>query len=336
METSPTSLSLPWKSKLSLAAFNTITYLARRADDTVNRGFLKLLDFRVPPSSKPINGVKTYDVTVDPTRNLWFRVFVPTQDATEDIPVMVYFHGGGFAFLSPDMRNYDAMCRRMARKVNSIVVSVDYRLAPEHRYPAQHDDGFDVLKFLDDEEKRSTSLPGNANVSRCFLAGDSAGGNIAHHLALTACEFNFQQLKVIGVVAIQPFFGGVERTKSEKEYEVNVALSLNRTDWYWKVFMPTGEDYNRDHPIINVSGPKAIDISNMEFPATIVVVAGFDVLKDWQKKYYEWLKNSGKEAYLVEYPNTCHGFYALPELPESGYLMSELKDFMHTVLKKAS
>ncbi|XP_076933256.1 putative carboxylesterase 18 [Bidens hawaiensis] len=336
MEASPASLSLPWKSKLLLAAFNTITYVARRTDDTVNRGFLKLFDFRVPPSSKPINGVKTYDVTVDSTRNLWFRVFVPTQDATEDIPVMVYFHGGGFAFLSPDMKNYDAMCRRMARKVNSIVVSVDYQLAPEHRYPAQHDDGFDVLKFLDDEENRSTSLPGNANVSRCFLAGDSAGGNIAHHLALRACEFDFQQLKVIGVVAIQPFFGGEERTKSEKANEVNVALSLNRTDWYWKVFMTPGEGYNRDHPIINVSGPKAINISKMDFPATIVVVAGFDVLKDWQKKYYEWLKKSDKEAYLVEYPNTCHGFYALPELPESGYLMSELKDFMHMVLKKAS
>ncbi|KAI3801703.1 hypothetical protein L1987_29815 [Smallanthus sonchifolius] len=329
MEPTPKTLSLPWKTRFLLWAFSTVINAARRRDGTVNRRLLKLLEFRAPPTAEPVNGVKTYDVEIDPNRELWFRVFVPTQQEIEDLAVIVFFHGGGFVFLAPNAKVYDAMCRWIAREVPAFVVSVNYRLAPEHRYPVQHNDCFDVLKFLDDEENRSKSLPENANISRCFLAGDSAGGNIAHYVAQRACEFKFKQLKVIGVVAIQPFFGGEERTNSEKELEGSPVLSLEQTDWYWNALLPQVEGYNRDHPIINVSGPQAVDISKMEFPATIVVVGGFDLLRDWQKRYYEWLKKSGKEAYLVEYPNMWHGFYGLQKLPESEQLISEVKDFIH-------
>ncbi|KVI11740.1 Alpha/beta hydrolase fold-3 [Cynara cardunculus var. scolymus] len=292
----PASLSLPWKTRILLWVLSAVTEAARRKDGTVNRRLIKFFDYRSPPTSKPRNGVKTYDVVVDPARKLWFRVFLPIQHAVEDLPVIVFFHGGGFVFLSPDMKFYDDVCRRFARKLPAIIVSVDYRLAPEHPYPAQHDDCFDVLKFLDDDQENgSKSLPENVNISRCFLVGDSAGGNLAHHVAQRACEFNFHRLKVIGVVAIQPFFGGMERTDSEIELEGTPLVSLKRTDWYWKSFMPAGEGYDRGHPIINVSGPKAVDISNMDIPATMVVVGGFDALKDWQRRYYEWVKNSGKE-----------------------------------------
>ncbi|GKC01854.1 probable carboxylesterase 18 [Tanacetum coccineum] len=192
-----TSLSLPWKTRLYISAVSAITDAASRRNGTVNRRLLSFVDFRVPPTPEPIKGVKTYDVVVDPARKLWFRVFVPTEEsATEELRVMIYFHGGGFVFFNPDLKLYDDVCRRFAKKLNAIVVSVDYRHAPEHKYPAQHDDCFDVLKFLDSDENRSKWLPENANISRCFLAGDSAGGNLAHHAALRACEFNFQQLKI--------------------------------------------------------------------------------------------------------------------------------------------
>lgn len=332
----PTSLALPWKIRILISLFSSLTDIVRRKDGTINRRLLNLIDFRIPPSSKPINGVKTHDVVVDPARKLWFRVFVPTEEnAIEDFPVIVFFHGGGFVYPGADGKAYDDVCRKFARKVPAVIISVEYRLAPEHKYPAQHDDCFDVLKFLDDDdESRLKWLPKNANISRCFMAGDSAGGNLAHHVAQRACEINFKQLKVIGVVAIQPFFGGEERTNSEIELKNAPIVSPERTDWYWKAFMPPGEGYNRDHPIINVSGPNAVDISKLDFPATLVVVAGFDALQDWQKRYYEWLKKSGKEAYLVEYPNMCHAFYLFLELPESEQVMSEVKDFIHKVLEK--
>lgn len=132
------------------------------------------------------------------------------------------------------------------------------------------------------------------------------------------------------MVAIQPFFGGTERTKSEIELEgVDVIVSMSKTDWMWKAFMPPGSAMDLDHPVINVSGPNAADISDLDFPATMVVVAGFDSLKDRQIRYYQWLKNSGKEAYLVEYPNMIHAFYVFPELPESAHLISDIKQFVH-------
>ncbi|KAK9059499.1 hypothetical protein SSX86_020202 [Deinandra increscens subsp. villosa] len=331
----PKSLSLPWKTRIIVWFLNTLMNLITRKDGTVNRRLLKLLLSRNPPSSKPINGVKSYDVVVDPTRNLWFRVFVPTQYAVKDLPVMVFFHGGGFVLGSPDVKLYDDVCRRFAGELPAVVVSVDYRLAPEHRHPAQHDDGFDVLKFLDVEGNRSEWLPENANISRCFIAGDSAGGHIAHFVSQRASKFKFQQLQVTGLVMIQPFFGGEERTDSELRINGSSSIiSLRQTDWFWNAFMPLGEPYNRDHPVINVSGPNALDISKMDFPTTMVVVAGFDILRDWQIRYYQWLKTSGKEAYLVDYQNRFHGFYVFSELPESDQCILEIKDFIHKVLNK--
>ncbi|KAI3450943.1 hypothetical protein Pfo_007608 [Paulownia fortunei] len=329
-------LLLPWKTRITLFFLNIVNDASRHRDGTVNRRLFRFLDsfgLRTPPNPKPRNGVKTSDITVDPSRNLWFRLFVPSHSESEShthLPVVVFFHGGGFVYLAPDFKAYDDVCRRFAREVPAVVVSVNYRLAPEHRYPAQYDDGFDVLRFLDNQ---SHILPENADVSRCFLAGDSAGGNLAHHVAKRACESKFTDLKVLGVVAIQPFFGGEERTKSEIELaEVDVIVSIRRTDWMWNAFMLHGMD--RDHEVINVSGPRAADISKLDFPATMVVAAGFDSLKDWQTRYYEWLKKSGKEAYLVEYPNMIHAFYVFPELPESGQLISDTKQFMHKQCSK--
>uniref|UniRef100_A0A5B7BX61 Putative carboxylesterase 18 n=1 Tax=Davidia involucrata TaxID=16924 RepID=A0A5B7BX61_DAVIN len=330
------SPSFPLKTRITLVLISNVTDAFRRSNGTINRRLLKLFDFRAPPNPNPINGVKTSDVTVDPSRNLWFRLFVPTQPS-EELPVVVFFHGGGFTFLSADSKAYDAVCRRFARKVPAVVVSVNYRLAPEHRFPSQYDDGFDVLKLLD--EKKIEALPGNADISRCFLAGDSAGANLAHHVAKRASESKFQQLKVIGLVAIQPFFGGEERTESEKRLVGwQQLVSIERTDWLWKAFLPPpgeGEGHDRDHEAINVSGPRAADISGLaEFPAVVVVVGGFDALQDWQRRYYEWLKRSGKEAYLLEYPNMIHAFYIFPELPEAGQLISQIREFVHNQCSK--
>lgn len=133
------------------------------------------------------------------------------------------------------------------------------------------------------------------------------------------------------MVAIQPFFGGEGRTESEIKLDGTPLVSIKRTDWMWKAFLPQGEGFDRDHPIINVSGPKAVDISKIEFPPTMVVVSGFDALHDWQKRYYEWLKRSGKEVYLFDYPTMCHAFYIFPELPESTQLFGQMSEFINKI-----
>ncbi|EHA8589754.1 putative carboxylesterase 18 [Cocos nucifera] len=251
---------LPWKTRFFITVLSTVTDASRRSDGTVNRRLLSFLDPCSTASSKPVAGVRTADVTVDPSRNLWFRLFVPAA-ATGRIPLIVFFHGGGFAFLSPGSRAYDAVCRRICRKVNAVIVSVNYRLSPEHRCPAQYEDGEDVLRFLDGGglARSDPAAAGLVDLSSCFLAGDSAGANIAHHVArrwaAAAAGGERKTLRLAGLVAIQAYFGGEERTEAEIRLQGAPLVSTRRTDWLWRAFLPEGED--RDHEAVNVFGPRA-------------------------------------------------------------------------------
>ena len=147
-------------------------------------------------SSAPTKGVKSYDITIDPDRKLWFRVFVPDVTIDTTLPVIVYYHGGGFVFFSPNSSFYDELGRRLASSIPAFVISANYRLTPENQYPSQYDDGIDVLKFLDEDKSRK-NLPDNDDLRRCFVSGDSDGGNLAHQVCVRASQNNFQQLKVI-------------------------------------------------------------------------------------------------------------------------------------------
>ncbi|XP_065847914.1 probable carboxylesterase 18 [Euphorbia lathyris] len=318
---------LPWKVNLFIYALSFAVDITRRADGSVNRRLMSFFDRQSSPSNKPINGVKSTDITIDKSRDLWFRLFTPTAGTTSNhtgLPVIFFFHGGGFAYLSPSSKPYDDFCRRLARELSAFVISVNYRLAPEHRYPAQIEDCFDTLRFIDTTEIEGFSS--NADLKRCFMAGDSAGGNLVHHVAVKASGNEFNQVNLIGNIAIQPFFGGEERTESELRLTKAPFVNTERTDWMWKAFLPEGS--NRDHPAANVMRADSVDITGIKFPATMVVVGGFDALVDWQRRYYDWLKKNGKESYLIEYENSFHTFYAYPEVSESSLFITEVKNFM--------
>ncbi|KDP31595.1 hypothetical protein JCGZ_14820 [Jatropha curcas] len=322
---------LPWKANLFISVMSFGVDIVRRSNGTINRPLLKIFDVKKSPSKKPINGVKTTDITIDKSRDLWFRLYTPTTNTISDsagLPVIFYFHGGGFSLLAANSRPMDDFCYRLARELSAFIISVNYRLAPEHRFPSQYDDGFDALKYIDSTEIEGFSS--YANLNHCFVAGDSAGGNLAHHVIIKANEYEFSNIKLIGNISFQPFLGGEERTESELRLTNAPFITIERTDWMWRAFLPGGS--NRDHPAVNIFGPNGVDISGMKFPATIVFVGGYDPLQDWQKRYYEGLKKSGKEAYLVEYPNMPHSFYIYNELPESGLSIEEVKDFMQKQL----
>uniref|UniRef100_A0A2P2PMC0 Arylacetamide deacetylase n=1 Tax=Rhizophora mucronata TaxID=61149 RepID=A0A2P2PMC0_RHIMU len=318
---------LPWKVKLFVATVGFGVDFAIRSEVSVNRRLMNFFDFKTPPTKKPVNGVRTADITVDITRNLWFRLFTPVDcvDSGVRLPVIFFFHGGGFALMAPDSKPFVDFCNRLARELPAIIISVNYRLAPEHRFPCQQEDCFDVMKFIDEEENIE-DISSHANLKQCFVAGDSAGGNLAHHTALRASEYEFRRMKTIGVIAIQPFFGGEARTESETRLVRAPFVTPKRVDRMWKYYLPENSD--RDHPAANVFGPNAMDMSSLKFPATIVFVGGFDPLQDWQKRYYEGLKKSGKEAYLVEYPNAIHSFYLYPDVLDSSLFIREVKYFM--------
>nr|POE45239.1 putative carboxylesterase 18 [Quercus suber] len=265
------SPKLPWKIRLLLSTLSIVTDLCRRSNGTINRYLMSLIDFKSPPSENPTNGVQTSDFTVNPSRNLWFRLYTPTTTTTttnnnsNSLPIIFYFHGGGFGFFAANSKPFDDFCQRLAQEIPSIIISINYRLAPEH---------------------------------------------------------NVLSLETV----LEAFFGGEERTESETNLAGAPLITVERTDWMWKAFLPQGSD--RDHAAANVFGPNSIDISGLKFPATIVFVGGFDPLQDWQKRYYEGLKRAGKEAYLIEYPNAIHTFYGFPEFPESSLMIKEVRDFM--------
>ncbi|KAL5204410.1 hypothetical protein ABZP36_009281 [Zizania latifolia] len=297
---------MTWRTRLSLLAAGYVTdstWTTCRADGTINRRLLNFLDPRVPASAAPRKGVASRDVVVDPALPLRARLFHPCPaaaaagDGGAAVPVVVFFHGGGFAYLSAASRDYDAACRRIARYSGAAVLSVDYRRSPEHRFPAAYDDGFATLRFLDDPKNHPADVV-PLDVSRCFLAGDSAGANIAHHVArryALASPTTFNTLRVAGLIAIQPFFGGEERTPAEFRLVGAPIVSVPRTDWLWRAFLPPGAD--RTHEAAHAASPAgAAGIDSPAFPPTTVVIGGYDPLQDWQRRYCETLRGKGENG----------------------------------------
>ncbi|KAF7099964.1 hypothetical protein CFC21_101536 [Triticum aestivum] len=324
---------LPWTLRLRLFASTTGLDLAERRDGTVNRFLLSLADRQSPASPRPdALGVRSADVTVDASRDLWARVFSPATEAaatSTPLPVLVYVHGGGFTFFSAASTSVDGMCRRFCRGLGAVVVSVTYRLAPEHRYPAAYDDCVDVLRYLG-----ATGLPANVaapvDLSRCFLAGDSAGGNIAHHVAHRWTSSSNSPIRLAGVILLQPYFGGEERTEAELRLEgVAPLVNMRRSDWSWRAFLPEGAD--RNHPAAHVTGEAGPEPELAEaFPPAMVVVGGVDPLQDWQRRYAAMLRRKGKAVRLVEFPDAFHAFYGFPELPDAGRVVEEIKAFIES------
>ncbi|KAK3122410.1 hypothetical protein QOZ80_8BG0669210 [Eleusine coracana subsp. coracana] len=271
-------------------------------------------------------GVRSADVTMDEASlGLWAppSLDTTTENAHRPLPVVVYFHGGGFVSFSPASRPYDAFCRRLCRELRAVVVSVSYLLAPRHRFPATYNDGVAALRYL---AANNDSLPADVapiNISSCFLAGDSSGGNITHHVAhrwssiimSSSSSSSMKNLHITGVVLIQPLFGGEERTAAELELaNVCPILTLATADYYWREFLPEGT--TRDHEAARVHGDN-VDM-DASFPPMMVVVGGFDLLKDRHVRYVEELRQRKKNPVrMVEYPNAIHGFYIFPEIDDS-------------------
>ncbi|GAB4837488.1 hypothetical protein Ancab_002349 [Ancistrocladus abbreviatus] len=184
-----------------------------------------LFEVKAPASSTPINGVFSSDVTVDPSRSLWFRLYVPTSAvaASDAVPAVVYYHGGGFVIWSPDRKPYDDLCRRLARELSAVVVSASYRMAPEYRCPTQYDDGFETLKFID--RTKIDGFPPNADIGKCFLAGDSSGGNMSHHMAVRAVEHESQ----IGADIPHLYFEGRGSTQGWGRMVAQMCLCQNQS-----------------------------------------------------------------------------------------------------------
>ncbi|KAL0389561.1 UNVERIFIED_CONTAM: Gibberellin receptor GID1B [Sesamum calycinum] len=180
-----------------------------------------------------------------------------------------------------------------------------------------------ALKWV---HSRSWLRSGKDSKVHVYLAGDSSGGNIAHHVAVRAAEE--PGVEVLGNILLHPLFGGQERTESERKLDGKYFVRIQDRDWYWRAYLPEGED--RDHPACNVFGPRSRSLEGLNFPKSLIVVAGLDLLKDWQLRYVEGLKKSGQEVTLLYLEKATIGFYFLPNNDHFHCLMDEMTSFIHS------
>ncbi|XP_057969240.1 probable carboxylesterase 17 [Malania oleifera] len=301
----------------------------------------------IAPSSE-LAAVASIDFVIHKPTNLWVRLYVPSAGCAlgSRLPLLVYFHGGGFCLGSVAWSCYHTFLDTLASKARCIIVSVNYRLAPENRLPAAYDDGFAVLTWL---KQQLMGQNGNSShhhgwwlnrvdPSSLFLAGDSAGGNIAYNVAVrvgsgSAPTFLWP-LGLKGLILIQPFFGGEARTGSEMNGPGEVSelgLSLSASDTYWRLALPTGA--GREHPWCNPLGRGAPRMGDFRLPATMVCVSEMDILKDRNLEFSSALAGAGEKIETQVYKGVGHAFQILhsSQLSQSRRheLMTHLKDFIN-------
>ncbi|OMP09770.1 Alpha/beta hydrolase-3 [Corchorus olitorius] len=247
------------------------------ADGTLTRRYALPLSSAEPNSN--ISQVLSKDIPINPTKGTRARIFLPKQAlnpiSPNKLPLLVYFHGGGFIICSLDFTMFHEFCSNIASELQVIVVSAGYRLAPEHRLPAAYDDAMEALhliKTIPDDWLRDY-----ADYSNCFLMGSSAGGNMAYQVGLRAAEEidHFSPLKIRGLILHQPFFGGVQRTESETRLINDPTFPQCLSDLMWELSLPISVD--RDHKYCNPTVANGfIDLEKIKRVEWRVLVTGCD------------------------------------------------------------
>ncbi|EEF51477.1 carboxylesterase 1 [Ricinus communis] len=286
-----------------------------------------------PDPNTSTSPVLTKDIPINPTNQTWLRVYLPRQaldsyvTATNKLPLIVYYHGGGFVFLSAASSLTHDFCSLMVEKINAVVISVDYRLAPEDRLPAAYEDAIEALHCI--KTSQEDWLNEFADLSNCFLMGTSAGGNIAYHAGLRACEQiqDLYPLKIKGLILHHPYFGGSERTGSELKLVKDPILPLSGNDLMWELSLPVGAD--REHEYCNpVSGIGSNMCELIRVVGFRVLVTGCygDPLIDRQVKFAKMLEENGVRM-MAHLGEGSHGVELIdPSKAESLFLV--VKDFM--------
>ncbi|XP_002278939.1 probable carboxylesterase 6 [Vitis vinifera] len=266
-------------------------------------------------------GVTCGDIVIHKLTNIWARFYVPAVRCHGKLPLLVYFHGGGFCVGSAAWSCYHDFLARLAAKAGCLIMSVNYRLAPENPLPAAYEDGFKAFLWLKQEAVSGASewWSRACNFSSIFLAGDSAGGNIAHHLSLRLGSNRASEATALkplvfkGTILIQPFFGGEARTHSEKQMVSPSVLSLTASDTYWRLSLPYGA--NRDHPWCNPMSKGSIKLLELRLLPTMVCISEMDILRDRNLEFCSALASAGKRVEHVVYKGVGHAFQILNKSP---------------------
>lgn len=226
------------------------------------------------------------------------RIYTP--EGAENAPVIIYYHGGGWVVGNID--THDALTRELANRSSSIVVSVDYRLAPENPFPAAVEDAYATLEWV---SQNAESLGGDP--SMIAVAGDSAGGNLAAVVSLMSRDKNGPAIKFQALIYPATNLYTMD-TESHNNFAEGFFLSKEGMEWFRSQYLPRKEDWTDPH----ASPLLAKDHSNL--PPAIVITAQFDPLRDEGEAYAEKLKQAGVPVKLTRYDGMIHGFVSFADL----------------------
>jgi acetyl esterase len=248
--------------------------------------------------------------------NLRLRFYTP-EKATKDsnLPVVVYFRGGGWVIA--DLDTYDASASAIARKANAIVVSVDYPMAPEHKFPAAHDEAIEAYKYVLKNAKGWGGDP-----SKVAIVGESAGGNLAVDTAIAARD---QKLTApVAVVSVYPVATTTMDTPSRKEQADAKPLNTPMLAWFFdKVLNNAGEGQD---PRLNLV---SADLKGL--PPTTIINAELDPLKSDGDMLAEKMKAAGNDVTHKLYTGVTHEFFGMDAVVAKA---KEAQDFAVSQLQK--
>lgn len=258
----------------------------------VREGFKNLMP---RAAGQPVAKVEDRSVP-GPAGEIPVRIYAPA--AAGPLPLLVYFHGGGFVVC--DLDSHDGLCRSLTHATGCITVSVDYRLAPEAKFPAAPEDCFAATRWV---AEHARELGGDA--ARLAVAGDSAGGNLAAVVALMARERGGPAL--VHQLLIYPVTDHGFDTASYKANAEGYFLTRDMMRWFWGHYLAKPEDGSHPH----ASPLRAPDLSGL--PPATVVTAEYDPLRDEGEAYARRLEKAGVPVELRRYPGMIHGFFGMAD-----------------------
>ncbi|WCJ38696.1 alpha/beta-Hydrolases superfamily protein [Euphorbia peplus] len=285
----------------------------------------------IPPSLE--SQIKSKDVMYSPQFNLSSRLYLPIC-LHEKVPLLLYFHGGGFCLFSAFSPILYTFLTTLAEQANVLIVAVDYRIAPENPLPAAYDDAWTALNWVASHSKGDGPeewVNRYADLGRVYFAGDSAGGNIAHNLAMRLgvekLKLKSGDVNVVGIVLVHPYFWGKEAI--DGEFEDSNARYMS--DGLWNLAYPNSV-LGLDDPLIN----PCLDpnLSKLGCKKVLVFVAEKDQFgmrsRNWL--YYESLNKSGWQgvAEIMEAKDETHCFHiAKPTCDNAVALMKKFVSFLN-------
>jgi len=230
------------------------------------------------------------------------RVYRPVKKET--LPVLMFFHGGGFVICNLD--THDRLCRSLAKASGCAVVSVDYRLAPEHKYPAAVEDAYAATQYLAEHAAEF-----GVDSSRIAVGGDSAGGNLAAVVSLLARDRGGPKLKF--QLLIYPLVDFEDESPSMRQFgQGDHFLTIEGMDWFKKSYLASADSAREP----SASPMNATDFRGL--PPAMVITAECDPLRDQGEAYARKLKAAGAQVELKRYEGMIHPFLSLAGIIDAG------------------